>query len=313
MFPPIEPFATGHLAVSDGNKIYWEASGNPDGKPALYLHGGPGGGIMTGHRRRYDPEKFLIVAFEQRGCGRSRPLAIDPSVDLSTNTTQALIADIEVLRNHLGVEKWLLTGVSWGTTLALAYAQTYPERVSEITLMAVTATSASEVEWTTESMGRLFPREWERFEIASGRQPGERVIDAFYERITNPDPVIKTAAARAWCEWEEVHISLIPNTGNVSGFDDPDYRLIFATLVIHYWKHAGFAGPGGLLARMDRIAEIPGVLIHGRMDVSLPVDLAWNLHNAWPASELIVVENEGHGGEVMVNELCRAIARFAPA
>ena len=311
MFPPIEPYARGFLPVSDGNEIYWESSGGPAGKPALFLHGGPGGGMMTGHRRRYDPDRFLCVAFEQRGCGRSRPLATDPSVPLATNTTQALIADIEALRMHLGIEQWLLTGVSWGTTLALAYAQAHPDRVTEITLMAVTATSPEEVEWTTEAMGRIFPEQWEKFERAFARQPGQRMIDACYERITHPDPAIRAQAAKDWCDWEDAHVSLI-STGSTSHFDDPQYRLVFATLVIHYWKHAGFLGEGGLLAGMHRIAHIPGVLIHGHLDVSLPVNMAWQLHNAWPASQLIIVDDEGHGGTKMIDALCRAIAKFAP-
>jgi proline iminopeptidase len=312
MFPPIEPFASGYLRVSDGNGIYWEASGNPKGRPALHLHGGPGGGIKTGYRRRFDPKKFLIVSFEQRGCGRSRPLATDPAVDLSTNTTAALIADIEALRIHLRVESWLVEGISWGSTLALSYAQSHPERVSHLILFAVTTTTAAEVEWTTETIGRVFPREWEPFEAAAHRRPGERLIDAYYARITHPNPKVREYAARAWCAWEDAHISLDPRCVPNPDFEDPQFRQVFATLVIHYWKHSGFAGEDGLLARMDRIAQIPGVLIHGRLDVSLPLETAWNLHKAWPASKLIVVSDEGHGGETMIHELVRAIARFAP-
>lgn len=313
MFPPIEPFASGHLRVSDGNEIYWEASGNPNGKPALHLHGGPGGGIMTGYRRRFDPDRFLIVSFEQRGCGRSRPLVTDPVADLSTNTTSALVADIEALRAHLGVERWLVAGVSWGTTLALAYAQAHPERVSELVLFAVTTTSAAEVEWITEAMGRVFPREWEQFEAAAHRQPGQRLVDAYYGLITHPDPTVRERAARAWCAWEDTHVSLDPTHVPNPKYEDPEFRQVFATLVIHYWKHAAFAGEGGLLAGMDRIAHIPGVLIHGRLDVSSPLETAWRLHKAWPASELVVVGDEGHGGDAMIHELVRAIARFAPA
>jgi proline iminopeptidase len=312
MFPPIEPFASGYLPVSDGNDIYWEASGSPDGKPALYLHGGPGSGIGTGYRRRFDPDKFLVVAFEQRGCGRSRPLVSDPAADLSSNTTPSLIADIEALRAHLGVERWLVSGVSWGTTLALAYAQSRPERVSELVLMAVTTTSAAEVEWITESIGRVFPREWERFEAAAHRTPGQRLVDAYYDRITHPDPDIRAHAARAWCSWEDTHVSLDPDHAPDPRYDDPQFRQVFATLVTHYWKHAGFAAGGGLLAGMDRIADIPGVLIHGRLDVSSPLETAWKLHRAWPGSELVVIGDEGHGGESMVAELARALARFAP-
>jgi proline iminopeptidase len=311
-FPPIEPYATGYLPVSDGNEIYWEATGNPGGKPALYLHGGPGSGVGTGYRRNFDPSQYLIVSLDQRGCGRSRPLISEPGADLATNTTQALIADLEALREHLGMDTWLVTGLSWGTTLALAYAQAHPDRVTELVLGAVTSTSPEEVEWITESVGRIFPEAWDRFEAASGRTPGQRVIDAYYERITDPDPAIRAQAAKDWCAWEDVHVSLDPKNAPHSGFDDPGFRMIFATLVIHYWTHSGFAGEGGLLAGMDKIAHIPGVLIHGRMDVSGPLVTAWELHKRWPGSELIVVEGEGHGGADMIAELRRAYARFAP-
>ncbi len=311
-FPAIEPFASGMLRVGEGNEIYWEASGNPQGKAALHLHGGPGSGILTGHRRRFDPARWLIVSFEQRGCGRSRPLVTDPAANLATNTTQALIADIEVLRRHLGVQRWLVTGLSWGTTLALAYAQTHPERVTELVLGAVTTTSPAEVEWITESIGRVFPREWEQFAAAAEPRPGERVIDAYLRRITDPDPAVREQAACDWCAWEDVHPSLDPAFAPHLEHSDPEFRQVFATLVIHYWAHAGFAGPGGVLAGMARIAHIPGVLIHGRLDVSSPLQTAWDLHKVWPGSELIVIEGEGHGGEQMIAEVVRAIARFAP-
>lgn len=313
MFPPIEPFASGYLRVGDGNDLYWEASGSSEGKPALHLHGGPGGGVMTGYRRRFDPDRFLIVSFEQRGCGRSRPLVTDPAADLDSNTTPALVRDIEALRVHFGVERWLVTGLSWGTTLALAYAQAHPDRVSELILAAVTTTSASEVESITEAMGRVFPREWDRFEVAAQRKPGQRLIDAYYDLITHPDPAVRDQAARDWCAWEDTHVSLDPAYLPNPHYDDPQYRQVFAALGIHYWKHAGFAGEGGLLGGMDRIADIPGVLIHGRLDVSSPLETAWRLHKAWPKSELIVVADEGHGGDAMIDELIRAIARFTPS
>lgn len=312
MFPPIESFASGHLPVGEGNEVYWEASGNPGGKPALHLHGGPGAGIMTGYRRHYDPARYLIVSFEQRGCGRSRPLATSPGADLSTNTTAHLIADIEALRAHLGVEAWLLSGVSWGTTLALAYAQAYPERVTEIILTAVTTTTPAEVDWITEQMGRIFPREWQQFSAAMRPRPGQRMIDACFDRITDPDPGRRDHAAHAWCAWEDVHVSLDPRSRPSPRYDDPEFRLLFATLVIHYWKHAAFAEGGGLLAGMSRISHLPGVLIHGRLDVSSPLSTAWNLHQTWPGSELIVIDDEGHGGDAMINELTGAVARFAP-
>lgn len=313
MFPPIEPFASGYLPVRDGNEIFWETSGTPHGKPVVNLHGGPGSGTGAGYRRRCDPEKFLIVGFDQRGCGRSRPRVSDPSAPpLSTNTTQALIADLEALRVHLNIETWLVTGLSWGSTLAIAYAQAHPERVSEIVLFAVTSTSEEEVEWITESVGNIFPREWDDYAAASKRKPGQRVIDAYYELITNPDLAVREQAAIDWCIWEDVHVSLTEGFSPNERYQDPEFRMIFATLVIHYWKHAGFAGRGGLLAGMDRIAHIPAVLIHGRLDVSGPLVTAWNLHKVWPASELIVVESEGHGGDVMIDHMLAAIEKFAP-
>jgi proline iminopeptidase len=259
----------------------------------------------------FDPERFLIVSFEQRGCGRSRPLVTDPSADLSTNTTPTLISDIEELRRHLGIEAWLLSGVSWGTTLALAYAQAYPDRVREIMLTAVTTTTRSEVEWVTEQMRRIFPREWDQFAAAVRREPGQRLIDAYYERITDPDQNVRESTAGAWCDWEDVHISLDPKHSPSLRYRDPEFRLLFATLVIHYWKHAGFIDGDGILANMERISHIPGVLIHGRLDVSSPLETAWELHKIWPASELVVVDVEGHGGETMAAELTRAIARVS--
>lgn len=312
MFPPIEPFETGHLAVADGQTIYWEASGHPAGKPALYLHGGPGGGIGAGYRRHFDPARFLIVSFEQRGCGRSRPLATDPGASLAAQTTQALIADIEALRVHLGVARWLIYGASWGTTLALAYAQAHPERVSELVLACVTTTSQAEVAWITEDMRRIFPAEWARFAEAAAPAPGQRLIDAYEARITSPDAQVREAAARAWCEWEDAHVSLAPGHQPSPRFEDPAFRLLFATLVIHYWKHAAFLDPPGLLAGMDRIAHLPGVLIYGRYDVSSPLETAWRLHQAWPNSELVVMAHDGHGGAGMVEAVTQAIARFTP-
>jgi proline iminopeptidase len=311
VFPAIEPFASGMLPVSDGNEIYWETSGNPAGKPALYLHGGPGSGCGTGYRRRFDPEKFLIVGIDQRGCGRSRPLVIDDDAPpLMTNTTQAIIADLEALREHLGVNKWMLQGISWGATLCNAYAQAHPERITEILLLAVTSTSPEEVEWITESVGNIFPEQWEIFEAASHRKPGQRVIDAYYELLTDSDPVVRKQAARDWCAWEDVHVSFVPGYMPDPRYDDPVFREVFATLVVHYWKHSGFAGPGGLLAGMDRIGHIPAMLIHGLLDISGPLVTPWKLHKVWPASELIAVQDEGHGGDEMIEILVRKTHTF---
>jgi proline iminopeptidase len=311
VFPPIEPFASGLLSVSHGNELYWEVSGNPVGKPALHLHGGPGSGAMAGYRRRFDPEKFLIVGFDQRGCGRSRPLVTQPTADLSSQTMRAQIDDIEALREHLGVERWLITGASWGTTLALAYAQAHPDPVSELVLFAITTTSAAEVEWITETVGRIFPREWARFEAASGRASGERVVDAYYRRLTDGSPQVRAEAALAWCEWEDVHVSLDPRAQPDPRYRDAAFRELFATLVTHYWSHAAFAEGKGLIEGASALAAIPGILVHGRLDVSSPLDTAWRLNQAWPGSQLVVIDDEGHGGDRMIDKVVAAIARFA--
>jgi proline iminopeptidase len=289
--------------------MYWEASGNPKGEPALYLHGGPGSGLQTGwYRQHFDPERCLIVSFDQRGCGRSRPWVTE--CDLGSNTTQALIADIEQLREHLGIERWLLTGVSWGSTLALAYAQAHPERISEIVLLAVTSTSRAEVTWLTETIGCIFPEAWSEFEQMAHRSAGESLIDAYYQLIRHPDRKTRELAAEAWCKWEDRLVSLDPQAKPNPRFADPDYRMNFATLVIHYFANAAFLEGQEILQNMERVAHLPGALIHGRLDVSSPLHTAWELHQRWSKSRLIVVETEGHGGAIMWNEFAKAIASF---
>ncbi len=310
MFPPLKPFRTGLLRAADGNEIYWETSGNPAGTPALYLHGGPGGGAGEGYRRHYDPDKFLIVSFDQRGCGRSRPLVTDEGADLASNTTQAILADMEALREHLGVKAWLITGVSWGSALGLAYAQAHPDKVSALVLALIHVPSAFTVDWITEQMRRVFPREWDEFAAASQRQPGQRIIDAFYQRITHPEREVREAAARAWCRWEDAHMSLDPRSASGLNGRDLSWQMVLATLVIHYWRNHGFLDGRPIPENMHRIAHLPAVLIHGRLDISSPLEAAWDLHRCWPGSELIVIPGEGHGGPRMVEEIVRAVARF---
>ncbi|MEV6101514.1 prolyl aminopeptidase [Nocardia sp. NPDC051981] len=306
---PIEPFATGMLPVGDGHEIYWETSGNPDGKPALYLHGGPGAGMGSGYRRWFDPRTYLIVGFEQRGCGRSRPLARADAATLSVNTTAHLIADIEALRTHLGIRRWLINGVSWGTTLALAYAQSHPSAVSELALMATTLTTPNAVEWITETVGQLFPVEWDAFRAAAGAEPGQRLVDAYYELLTAADEQVRTRAVDAWVAWEDAHMSL--GTKPALAERDPDWRRVFATLVVHYWKHAAFLPPSALLDGMPALRGIPAVLIQGKLDVSGPAAVAWNLHKAWPGSQFVLIDDEGHGGPKMVQAMVNTIADFA--
>lgn len=311
-FPALDPHTSGRLALSDGAELYWEESGNPDAPALIWLHGGPGSGLgRGGYRRAPDPTRWRILGIDQRGCGRSTPLVDGPGAALDALTTPRMIADLEELRAHLGVERWLVAGGSWGSTLALAYAEAHPDRVSALVLVAVTTTSTAEVEWITESVGRIFPREWEQFAEASGRQPGERVVDAYDRLLRDPDPAVRAAAARAWCTWEDVHVSLTPGWTPSPAYEDPEFRAVFATQVVNVWARSAFLGDHGILDRLDRIAHLPAVLIHGRLDVSGPLATAWELHRGLPNSRLVVVEGDGHGGATMSEELERAYASFA--
>lgn len=307
MFAKSEPFRTGYLKTDSVYSIYWEVSGNPRGLPALYIHGGPGGGLFPNYTRRFDPKKFMIIGFEQRGCGRSRPWVSEVE-DLSTNTTPFLISDIETLRKELNIDQWVVTGGSWGTTLALAYAQQHPQRVKAMVLSAVTTTSEKEVRWITEDVGAIFPEKWDHFFTAVQSFEGNRLIDRYYTALRSTDRQIRQLAADAWCQWEDVHVSMDPHWQPMQAFEDPGYRLRFATLVVHYWKHAGFLSDRPILSHMDKLQNIPAVLIHGRMDVSGPLTTAWELHKRWPGSQLRVVEKEGHGGSQMTAEAIQALS-----
>lgn len=296
-FPPIEPYDSGLLDVGDGHRVYWECCGNPQGTPALFLHGGPGTGCSPGQRRFFDSDVFRTVLFDQRGAGRSRPLASEPDADLRTNTTAHLIADIEALRHHLEVETWIILGMSWGSTLALAYAQTYPQRVNGLVLALVTTTSRREVEWLTHDVGRIFPREWDRF--AGAVPEGLRhlpLVDAYATMLFDPDPAVREHAAREWYAWEDAHIGLTPGHIPNPHCDDLEFCLRFARLVTHYWRHAAFLEENQLLRDAPVLNGIPGVLIHGRYDVSSPLETAWRLSHRWSTSRLHVLDDAGHGG-----------------
>jgi proline iminopeptidase len=309
---PVEPYATGMLDVGDGHSLYWEQVGNPDGKPAVLLHGGPGSGSTPGMRRAFDPERYRAVLFDQRNSGRSTPYAGDPQVDLSANTTAHLIADIERLREHLGIDRWLVWGGSWGVTLGLAYAQAHPERVTELVLVAITDGSHRQVEWMTRDIGRVFPREWERFRDGVPAADRSGNLPAAYSRLLHSaDPAVRAKAAQDWCDWEDTHVSLAPGHQPSLSVRDPAFQLCFARLVTHYWANDHFLPDGQLLRDAGRLAGIPGVLVHGRYDVSGPLDMAWELHRAWPDSELVVVGDAGHSGASMGPALAAAIERFA--
>jgi proline iminopeptidase len=314
MYPVIEPYDQGMLDVGEGHRIYWETCGNPRGKPAVLLHGGPGSGCTPGMRRLFDPSSYRIVLFDQRGSGRSLPYAGDPVVDLESNTTHHLVRDIEQLRQHLAVERWLVWGGSWGTTLALAYAQRFPERASEMVLISVGTTTHREVQWLTRGAGRYFPVEWRRFRDGVPESERDGDLVAAYARLLNdPNPTVREKAASDWCRWEDTHVRVGPDHRPNPRYDDPRFRLAFARLVSHYWQHDAWLDDGVLIRNARVLEGIPGVLIHGRIDLSSPPDIAWEISVNWPGSELVIVEGAGHGGrDASMNEAAiEATNRFA--
>ncbi|QQM20016.1 prolyl aminopeptidase [Rhodococcus sp. P-2] len=297
LYPAVEPYESGLLEVSDGQSLYWETVGNPAGIPVLYLHGGPGSGCTVGARRFFDPESFRAVLFDQRGCGRSLPLASGPDVDLTVNTTAHILDDIERLREHLGIERWLVSGLSWGVSLGLVYAQAFPGRVIAMALGAVTGGTRLEIEWITRAMGRIFPREWEEFVAPLPVEERDGNLPAAYARLlADPDPVVRENAALQWCRWEDVHVSLMPGWTPSVRYQNPDFRRVMTRLVTHYWANDCFLAPNQILDGMDRLAEIPAILVHGLYDISGPLDTAWAIHQRWPGSELVVLDGAGHGG-----------------
>ncbi|MFF1648586.1 prolyl aminopeptidase [Streptomyces sp. NPDC058240] len=313
-YPPIDPYDHGMLDTGDGNLIYWETCGNPDGKPALVVHGGPGSGCSTGPRKSFDPERYRIILFDQRGCGRSTPHAADPTTDMKLNTTEHLIADMERLREHLGVDRWLLFGGSWGSTLSLAYAERYPERVSEIVLAAVTSTRRYEIDWLYRGAGRFFPEAWERFRdgVPEADRDGD-LVGAYARLMEHPDPDVRAKAATDWCAWEDAVLSAEPNgSPNPYGDRPPRAMLGFVRICSHYFAHGAWLEEGQLIRDAGRLAGIPGVLIHGRLDFSGPLGTAWELAHAWPGAELVVIEDSGHkGSAAMSAALYAAFERFA--
>lgn len=295
------------LDVGDDNRVYWEAWGNPDGKPALVVHGGPGSGSAPGPRRMFDPERYRIVLFDQRGCGRSVPHASDPRTDMSYNTTAHLISDMELLREHLGIDQWLLFGSSWGSTLTLAYAQRHPERVSEIVIVDVTTTRRAEIDWLYRGVARFFPEAWERFRagVPSSDRDGD-LVRAYARLMESPDLQVRQRAARDWCEWEDAVLSTEPSGPRApysrrTGAD----RLAFVRICTQYLAHGAWLEDDELLREAPKLKGIPAVLLHGRLDMSAPLETAWLLARAWPGAELVVFEDAGHKGNEAVNARIR--------
>ncbi|HEX3816249.1 MAG TPA: prolyl aminopeptidase [Mycobacteriales bacterium] len=310
IYPKSEPYDHGMLDVGDGNLVYWETCGNPDGKPALVLHGGPGSGCTPGMRRYFDPDKYRVVLVDQRNCGRSTPHASDPATDLSVNTTSHLVADIELLRRTLGIEQWLVFGGSWGSVLGLHYAELFPDRVTELVLMGIATGRRLETDLLTRGLGRLFPEAWERFRAGVPADERDSDLSAAYNRqLEDPDPAVRERAALDWCTWEQ---AIIPTSPPDPRFDPPEFRLAFARLVTHYFSNGSWLDEGEVIRRAGELAGIPGVLVEGSLDLGNLIGTPWALQHAWPGSELIMIDDTGHGGgKSMSQHLAAATDRFA--
>ncbi|EMF55308.1 MULTISPECIES: prolyl aminopeptidase [Streptomyces] len=315
LYPEIEPYDHGLLDVGDGNRVYWEVCGNPRGRPAVVLHGGPGSRANAWFPRLFDPEAYRIVLLDQRGCGRSTPPASAYETDMTVNTTDHLIADLELLRRHLGIGRWLVWGVSWGSALGLRYAQTHPEAVTELVLTGVTSASDAEVALLTRGLGQYFPEAFERFlaELPEGERGGN--LAAAYNRlIESPDEAVRARAARAWTDWETAIAGQPPRS--VPRYEDPVFRYAFARTVTHYWGNGHFldgSGDGVVLRDAPLLKGIPGTLVQGSLDPGNLLGIVWRLHHAWPGSELVLVDDVGHdaGAPDVAEALVAATDRYA--
>ena len=307
LYPPLEPYGKGRLDVGNGHRLYYEMSGNPQGLPVVYLHGGPGAGCVPQQRRYFDPNRYLIVMFDQRGCGRSTPYG-----SVEHNTTWHLVADMERLREHLGLDAWLVAGGSWGATLALAYGVSHPERCLGFLLRGVFLGTDAEIDWFMHSMGKVFPEAHGDFADHVGLPPSDPgLLDAYVERLIDPSPKNHLPAARAWARYESRCSTLHPSDVTAGGKAFDAYALSLARLEAHYFQNHCFLQPDELLSRISVIADKPAIIVQGRYDIVCPFQNAHTLHLAWPASELRVVNDAGHSG--MEPGIAQALAQGADA
>ncbi|WP_434423523.1 prolyl aminopeptidase [Nannocystis pusilla] len=310
LYPEIEPYNAGFLQVSGLHRVYFEESGNPDGKPAVFLHGGPGGGTVPDQRRFFDPERYRIVLFDQRGCGKSTPHA-----ELQDNTTWDLVADIERVREHLNIQRWLVFGGSWGSTLALAYAQKHPRKVTEMVLRGIFLLRRSELRWFyQDGASALFPDAWERFLAPIPAAERGDLMKAYHKRLTSDDAAVRLEAARAWSVWEASTSYLRVNSEQIERAGEDEFSLAFARIEAHYFVHRGFLERDNqLVENVPRIRNIPTVIVQGRYDVVCPPQSAWDLHRAWPEADLRIVDDAGHSAfePGILHELVAATDRFA--
>ncbi len=291
LYPPIEPYNTSKLQVSPVHEIYFEESGNPAGKPVIFLHGGPGGGSDPKQRRFFHPEKYRIVNMDQRGCGKSTPYA-----SLEANTTWDLVADIEKIRDHLGIACWQVFGGSWGSTLALAYSQTYPDRVTELILRGIFLLRKQEIDWFYQrGASVLYPDAWEPYLAHIPEAERVDLLSAYYRRLTSDDPAVRLAAAKVWSGWEGATSKLLPDPAFAGHYEEDEFALAFARIEAHYFFNKGFFQTDDqLLCNASRIRGIPGVIVQGRYDVVCPMESAWALHRAWPEADFIITPDSGH-------------------
>ena len=311
LYDEIDPYDIGHLQVSDVHHLYYEQSGNPNGKPAVFLHGGPGAGLIPEYRRFFDPEAYRVILFEQRGSGRSLPHA-----SLEDNTTWHLVADIEKLRNHFGVEQWLVFGGSWGSTLSLAYAETHPERVRGLVLRGIFLGRPGEIRWFYEAghgASAIFPETWEQYlQLIPETERGD-MIAAYYRRLTSDDYSVRLEAAEAWSLWEASALKLLPDPKLIEEFTEPEMAIALARIECHYFANNCFFDTDNyLIENVDRIRHIPAVIVHGRYDMVCPFTNAWDLHRAWPEASLEIIPNAGHAASEpgITDALVRATDSF---
>jgi proline iminopeptidase len=311
LYDPIEPYDSGHLQVSPVHQLYYEQCGNPNGKPVVFLHGGPGAGLDLDHRRFFDPQAYRVILFEQRGAGRSIPHA-----SLEDNTTWHLVEDIERVREHFGVDQWLVFGGSWGSTLALAYAETHPERVSGLVLRGIFLCRPKEISWFYEDgqgASAIFPETWEQYLQLIPDDEREDMIDAYYRRLTSDDASVRMEAARAWSLWEASALKLLPDRHLIDEFTEPEKAIALARIECHYFiNNCFFESDNYLIENIDRIRHIPSVIVHGRYDIVCPFMSAWDLHRAWPEASLEIIANAGHAATEpgIADALVRATDRF---
>ncbi|MAB10617.1 prolyl aminopeptidase [Hyphomonas sp.] len=309
LYPEIEPFETGFLETGDGHRIYWERVGTKGAKPAVFLHGGPGGGCSASHRRLFDPALYDVILFDQRGCGRSTPFA-----SLDNNTTWHLVADIERLREMIGVETWQVFGGSWGSTLALAYAETHPDRVSELVLRGIYLLTKAEMNWYYQfGVSEMFPEKYEAFIAPIPEAERGDLVTAYRKRLTGDDREEQLRCARAWSVWEGETITLLPEPSTSDQFHEAEFSLAFARIENHYFIHDGWFEDGQLLRDAGRLKDIPGTIVHGRYDMPCPMRQAWALHRAWPKSEFYPIEGAGHAYSEpgILDQLIRATDKYA--